>query len=214
MPSRRSVLLVEDEPLVRGLLEEILAAANFEVSVASNALEAKRLLSRSEPDLALLDIDLGPGANGIDVAHIIERSHPGTAIVFLTKFPDARAATRTEDGLRTGVTYLRKELVGDPGYLLESIEKSFSAQGQVRHDAAPDRPLSNLTNTQVEVLRMVASGYTNAEIARLREKSVSSVEQLLNAIFKVLAVDVYAEINPRVEAVRIYIQAAGVPARD
>ena len=211
---RRTALLVEDEPLVRGLLVEILQTANFDVQVAANALEARRVLNRLEPDLALLDIDLGPGANGMDVAHIIDRHHPGTATVFLTKFPDARAATRSDQPLKPGVSFLRKELVGDPAYLLEAIEKALTEQGQVRHDVAPDRPLGMLTNTQLEVLRLVACGFTNAEIARRRAKSVSSVEQMLNTIFKALAIEEIEDVNPRIEAVRIYVQAVGVPSRE
>ena len=210
----RSALVVEDEPLVRGLLVEILQAAAFKVEVAANALEARRVLNRFEPDLALLDIDLGAGANGIDVAHIIERNHPGTATVFLTKFPDARVATRSAEILKAGTSFLRKEMVGDPGYLLEAIEKALTDRESVRHDAAPDRPLSELTNTQLEVLRLVACGFTNAEIASRRGKSVSSVEQMLNSILRALEIDETEGINPRIEAVRRYISAVGVPNRE
>jgi DNA-binding NarL/FixJ family response regulator len=85
---------------------------------------------------------------------------------------------------------------------------------QVRDDLLPDRPLSVLTKNQVEALRLLASGFTNAEIARRRETSVSSVEQLLNTTFKNLGIQSSDEINPRIEAVRIFIQAAGIPNRD
>ena len=210
----RSALVVEDEPLLRGFLVEILQAAAFTVEVASNALEARRVLNRFEPDLALLDIDLGPGANGIDVAHIIERNHPGTATVFLTKFPDARAAARSTASLKSGTSFLRKELVSDPAYLLDAIEKALTNRESVRHDDVPDRPLSELTDAQLEVLRLLACGLTNAEIASRRGKSVSSVEQLIHSTLRALEIEDEDGVNPRIEAVRRYISAVGVPIRE
>lgn len=211
--SPRIAIIVEDEPLIRGLLEEILVGANFEVHTAGSALEARRILNRIEPDLALLDIDLGAGANGIDIAHIIEKKHLGTATIFLTKIPDIRA-TPSQMELPQGASFLRKELVGNPAYLLEAIETALTELGKVRHDAEPGRPLEILTNTQVQVLRLLACGYTNAEIARRRNKSVSAVEQIIKTIFVNLEIQDSLELNQRVEATRIYIRAAGVPSRE
>ena len=74
--------------------------------------------------------------------------------------------------------------------------------------------IGELTKTQSEVLRMVAQGYTNSEIAARRETSVSAVEQLLNAIFRGLGIINSSQINPRAEAMRIYISEAGLPHRD
>jgi DNA-binding NarL/FixJ family response regulator len=70
-----------------------------------------------------------------------------------------------------------------------------------------------LTIAQVEALRLVAQGYTNAEIAKRRNTSVRAVEQLLGAVFSTLQIDVDGPINPRVEAVRRFISAAGTPER-
>jgi DNA-binding NarL/FixJ family response regulator len=66
----------------------------------------------------------------------------------------------------------------------------------------------------MEVLRLLASGYTNAEIARRRNKTLSSVEQLLKATFTKLGIQGTDELNPRIEAVRMFIRAAGIPNRD
>jgi DNA-binding NarL/FixJ family response regulator len=70
-----------------------------------------------------------------------------------------------------------------------------------------------LTIAQVEALRLVAQGYTNAEIAKRRNTSVRAVEQLLGAVFATLNIEVDGPINPRVEAVRRFITAAGTPER-
>ena len=210
----RSVLVVEDEALVRSLLVLTLESAGFTAKGAANAVEAVRLLKTFDPDVALLDLDLGPGANGMDLLHIINKQSAGTATLFLTKFPDARSAGMADKSGATPQGFLRKELVGNSDYLISAIEAVLANRKDVRHDRNPDRPLAGLTSNQVGVLRMLAQGYTNAEIAKRRGKTVSSVEQLLNSTFKALGVDNNKDINPRIEAVRIFIQSAGIPVRD
>lgn len=210
----RSVLVVEDEALVRSLLVLTLESAGFVAKGAANAVEAVRILKNFDPDIALLDLDLGPGANGMDLLHIINKQSVGTATLFLTKFPDARSAGVSDKSGATPQGFLRKELVGNSEYLISAIEAVLANRKDVRHDRNPDRPLAALTSNQVGVLRMLAQGYTNAEIAKRRGKTVSSVEQLLNSTFKALGVDNNKDINPRIEAVRIFIQSAGIPIRD
>jgi DNA-binding NarL/FixJ family response regulator len=210
----RTVLVVEDEALVRSLLVQTLESAGFEAIGAANAVEAVRLLKTLDPDVALLDLDLGPGANGMDLLHIIQQKNAGTATLFLTKFPDVRSAGIGEKSGPTAQGFLRKELVGDSEYLISAIEAVLSNRKDVRHDRRPDRPLAGLTSNQVGILRMLAQGYTNAEIAKRRGKTVSSVEQLLNSTFRALGLDGSKDLNPRIEAVRIFIQSAGIPNRD
>lgn len=210
----RTVLVVEDEALVRGLLIQTLESAGFKAQGAASAVEAVRILKTYDPDIALLDIDLGPGANGMDLVHIINRQNTGTAVLFLTKFPDLRTAGMDEADRSLAQGFLRKELVGDSDYLINAIEAVLADRKDVRHDRRPDRPLAHLTANQVGILRLLSMGYTNAEIARRRGKTVSSVEQLLNSTFKSLGIDANKDINPRIEAVRIFIQSAGIPNRD
>lgn len=210
----RTALIVEDEALISGLLATTLEANNFEVATANSAVEAKRLLKTFEPDLAMLDIDLGPGPSGIDVAHIINTKHKGTGIIFLTKYPDARSAGIDEATIPAHSAFLRKELVGDPEFLVRAINSVLIQRDEVRHDKSPDRPLAELSKAQMEALRLLASGYTNAEIARRRNKTLSSVEQLLTSTFLKLGLPDSDEINPRIEAVRIFIRSAGIPNRE
>lgn len=210
----RNVLVVEDEALVSGLLVETLQAANFDARAALNAVEAKRVVKDFDPDVVLLDIDLGPGVNGIDLSHILTNKFPGVGILFLTKFPDMRSAGVKESSIPAGSGFIRKELVGNTDYLISAMESVLREKRDLRHDLEPDRPLAALTRIQMDVLRLLASGYTNQEIARRRNKSVSSVEQLLNTLFKNLKINTDETINPRIEAVRLFIKAAGIPSRD
>jgi DNA-binding NarL/FixJ family response regulator len=74
--------------------------------------------------------------------------------------------------------------------------------------------LATLTKTQLEVLRMVTQGFTNSEISSRRATSVSAVEQILKSIFRGLAIESKGPINPRSEAMRIYISLEGLPPRE
>lgn len=209
----RRLLIVEDEPLVAALLQEALTSAGFDVQAAHSALEATNVARAFDPDIAVLDINLGAGANGVDLAFILHNQYPGIALVLLTRHPDLRTAGFSKDDVPAGCGFIRKDMITDSKHIVSAIEEVVASQSRVRQDVDPSRPLSNLTTAQVDVLRMVAQGYTNAEIARRRHTSVRAVEQLLNAVFIALHIEVEGAVNPRVEAVRRFIAAAGTPER-
>jgi DNA-binding NarL/FixJ family response regulator len=209
----RKLLLVEDEPMVAALLQETLEAAGFEILVAYSALEAKSTAKQFDPDVAILDINLGAGPSGVDLAFLLHESYPGIALALLTKHPDLRTAGFNENDVPPGCGFIRKDMVTNSQHIVEAIESIVASKEHFREDGDPSRPLSNLTSTQIEALRLVSQGYTNAEIAKRRNTSVRAVEQLLAAVFSNLQIDVDGPINPRVEAVRKFISAAGTPER-
>lgn len=215
MPGRgRRVLVVEDEQLMSSLLADVLVAAGFEVEVANNVLDAREAVRAFDPDLALLDVSLGGGPSGLDLAIVLHASRPDIALIFLTKHPDRRTAGLDGADVPPGAGFLRKDMVTDTAYLFDAIESVLAEQsGRVRHDLAPDRPLARLTAKQVDVLHMAAQGLTNAAIARERHVSERSVEMLLHSVFQTLGIATHGDVNPRVEAIRHYIVAAGMPER-
>ena len=209
----RNLLLVEDEPLVASLLGECLESSGFEVAVAHSAIEATKLAARFDPDIAVLDINLGQGASGVELAYILDRTFPGIALVLLTKHPDLRTAGFNVTDVPAGCGFIRKDLISDSESVVIAIEEVIANKNKVRQDIDPDRPLGRLTSSQVDVLRLISQGYTNIAIAKQRNTSVRAVELVLNAVYKNLNIDVDGELNPRVEAVRKFIIAAGTPKR-
>lgn len=211
---RRRLLVVEDEPLTARLLRDALEGLGFDVSTASSADEARDVLATFDPDVALVDLVLSDGPSGADLAHVIDHQHPGVGILILTRYPDLRSAGFPEDALPPGTGFVRKDLVEDSRYLVAAIDAVVAERRRApRHDVAPDRPLANLTSTQLEVLRMLAQGYDNSAIARRRDCSESSVQHLNAEIYRRLGIDPRGELNPRVEAVRMFFAAAGLPDR-
>lgn len=211
---QRKVLVVEDEQLVANLLADSLTKAGFDTRVSSSVASARRTLNDFDPDIALIDISLGHGPSGVSLGYILSQTHPATALVFLTKHPDLRTAGISEKSIPDGAGFLRKELISDTEYLVKSINDSvLQHEDSFRHDMDPERPLSVLTDNQIDVLRMVAQGYTNGEIARRRGISSSGVEQILGRVMKALNVGPDGKLSQRVEVVRIFIASAGLPPR-
>jgi DNA-binding NarL/FixJ family response regulator len=209
----RNLLLVEDEPLVASLLGEFLVGAGFNVATAHNAIEASKLAVKFDPDIAVLDINLGQGASGVELAYILDQKYPGIALLLLTKHPDLRTAGFNTTDVPAGCGFIRKDLINDKETIVQSIEEVILSRRRVRQDIDPTRPLSNLTSSQIDVLRLVAQGYTNSVIAAQRKTSIRAVELMLNTVYTNLKIDVDGELNPRVEAVRKFITAAGTPKR-
>lgn len=213
MTSSRHLLLVEDEPLVAALLREALQNAGFVVEVASSSVAAVETARWFDPDVAVLDINLGSGASGVDLAFVLHHQYPGIALTLLTKHPDLRTAGFSETDVPPGCGFIRKDMMSDGAQVVHAIEAVIAERVRVRQDADPNRPLSALNAVQVEVLRMVAQGFTNAAIAQQRGTSERSVERVLSAVFHALGIDADGPLNPRVEAVRRFISAAGTPER-
>lgn len=211
--SARSILVVEDEPLLRELIVTALEARGLEVVAAGSPSDAVRAFRAVDPDGIVMDIDLGPGPNGFDLAERFTRQATGVAIVFLTNLPDPRFAGREADDVPPGIAYLRKGAVHEIDVLVDTLDATMRGddEGRTRHDRDPDRPLASLTRRQIEVLRLVALGRTNAQIAEQRGTTVKSAERAVARAFAALGISGDLDGNPRTEAARRYIGATGNP---
>lgn len=214
MPFQRRVLIVEDDEFIGSLMAGALAHEGFSTELAISSLDAKRRLSKFDPDVAIVDIDLGLGPTGIDFIQILSRSYPGVAAILLSKHADAESAGFSEDLIPEGVAYLRKSLVHDTGALVAAIEEVTRGKtAHLRQDKHSKGALDLLTKTQREILHMMAMGLSNKEIAKQRNVSISSVEQRVSEIFKAFDIQHSDSVVPRVEAVRRFIAAGGMPER-
>lgn len=212
----RGVLVVENDPLTRGLLAELLEKQGFEVATAATASDARRVCAVADPDALVLDVDLGPGPTGFDVADVLMAEWPHLAVVFLTNLPDARFAGRDPRSLPDGVAYLRKERLTDSSSLVAALDESLrgSVSADHRHDRDPRRPLAGLSRTQISVLRLVALGLSNAQIAESRGTTVRAVHSVITRALDAIGFEGSEEGSGRVAAARSYMLAAGIPLAD
>lgn len=208
------MLIVEDEPLMGSLLVEALSGHGFVVHHASNVREARAAVTSFDPDGVLLDISLGDGPSGLDLGHVLAAQRPDIALIFLTRHPDPRTAGFELGELPPGAGFLRKDRVRDTGYLLASIDAVMAnSPQQAQHRLDADEPLAALSAKHLDVLRLMSAGYTNERIAQIKGVAQSTVERWSVEIFRDLGIDTKADVNPRVEAVRRFIAAAGMPER-
>lgn len=210
----RRLLVVEDEALTASLLADALTAHGFAVETAADVLAARQAVKNFDPDAALIDISLGAGPSGLDLAHALSKQRPDIALLILTKHADPRTSGGNASAVPPHCGFLRKDKIRDTEYLLEQLESVLSdSADDVRHDLVETSPLSVLTPRQLEVLRLMAMGYTNDFIAQLTESSLSSVERWVMQVFRALNINTNGSLNPRVEAVRIFGVTSGLPER-
>lgn len=209
---RRRVLVVEDERLMASLLADVLTEAGFAVETAADVAVARDTIEAFDPDMVLLDISLGAGPTGVHLAHVLQATRPDIAILFLTRHPDAASASAEGLELPPNVGFLRKHMVHDERYLLDAIEKVFAERSaEVRQDAPRPALFPGLSVQEVRVLRMIAEGLGNAQIAERCNASVKSVERWIDRIYRTLNIDTKGDKIARVEAARRYFSVVGVP---
>jgi DNA-binding NarL/FixJ family response regulator len=207
----RSVLVVEDDALLRELLAVALEKHGFLVETAASAADARRAFNRGDHDAVVLDVSLGPGPTGFDLADALRQQAPHVAIVFLTNLPDPRFAERDSRGLPSGIAYLRKTNLSDIDTVVDALDATLRGRDTsgFRQDQDPDRPLSGLTRKQLAVLRLAASGLTNQQIADNRGVSVKAIEDTISRAARALCVDTRQEGNIRVGVVRRFLAVTG-----
>lgn len=208
------VVIVEDEGLFRDMLKISLGSlSNLEVVDAvadgSAAIEAA---SRLNPDVILMDIELGSDPNGISAGRVIKEQHPGMGIVILSSHRERQYLSLVSADESSGWSYLLKQSVSDAGALARAIEGA--ASGLVVMDPTVVNSLkprkgsltAGLTPRQQEVLNMMAQGYNNAAIADKLVLGTKSVENYINAIYQELSLSHNGPLHLRVQAVLTYLR--------
>lgn len=211
-PEPTKVLLVEDETMVRSLIAELLTANGYRVITAGNASEARMVAAEFVPDVLVADIQLGGGPTGIDLAHALSQDQGLRGMVFLTNVPEPRLIGFDSKSIPKGSAYLNKSRLADTRVLVDAIEASRSGKVPLiyRDDHSIDPDIPELSRSQIDVLRLVAQGHSNLQIAEIRGTGQRAVENLLHRAYEVLGIDVEtSNANMRVNAVLAYLETIG-----
>ncbi len=213
MPNPR-VLVVEDEDFTRSLIVNSLQSEDFDVVLeTSSATYALKTALRMKIDVAVLDLDLGAGPTGLDLALGLRRNLPTIGIVFLTSYRDPRLLGSSSTMAPHGSIYLEKSTIKDISRITKSIAKSMElgVRGQAKQNV-PIKVLGHsvdLTEIQIQILKLVAQGLSNQEIASSRKVTEKSIEQTLSRILKKLEIETNDKKNRRVEMARYYLGQTG-----
>jgi DNA-binding NarL/FixJ family response regulator len=190
------VLLVDDHPVIRHGLGALLAAEDWagRVVEADGAVEGARLAILERPGLAIVDLGL-PDGSGVDLITRLRQTVPGCTIVVLTMTIDDSDVEACLDAGAQG--YLRKDT--PPQSLLLAL-RTAAAGGTVLGPGVGagalsrgstgelSAPLNRLSPRDVTVLRLLAEGRGNAEIARQINVSEKTVRNRLSSIYAALGV--------------------------
>lgn len=176
-PNLIRILTVDDHPLLRKGIAALVNAENDMklIAEASSGEEAIEKFRSHQPDVTLMDIQM-PGLNGIDTISEIQKEFPNARIIVLTTYTgDIQVIRAIKAGARA---YLLKRQVHRE--LLETIRAVHAGQRRIPQDIAVelvDHPRDDLTPREVDVLRLIANGNANKEIAdqlSIGEASVKS----------------------------------------
>ena len=171
------VLIVDDQIIPRQLFEHTVAEAeNYTLAAAiDSAAMADAYCAGGGVDLVLMDIVMAEGINGLDAAKRLKRSYPGIKIIIVTSLPDALFLERAKQIGADSFWY--KELQSAP--LLEVLDRTAAGE-HVWPDRPPEVMLgmaksSEFTDRELDVLRLLAKGMSDKEIAQQLHLSFTTV---------------------------------------
>ena len=193
------IIIVDDQKVVSQSLAVVLGAepAIQVVGVAYNGLQALELVGQARPDVVLMDLNM-PLMNGVQATREIRARYPDTAVLILTTYDDDDWVL---DAVRAGASgYLLKDIESDAlvaavvgvsagetaiapsvgGRLMSFVRENVPATSDFHHD---------LTERELSVLRLLASGLTNSAIADTLHLAEGTVRNYVSTVFSKLGVD-------------------------
>lgn len=209
-----SVVLAEDNALLREGLQAVLAAGGWQVcaSVGDADSIAAAVMSH-EPDLLVTDVRMPPhlGADGLKAAAQLRAERPDLPVVVLSQYVERSYVADLMTSSRAGFGYLLKDRVAHVGDFLDSLRRVHAGGtaidplvvSQLMKGAAD--PLNRLTAREREVLSLVAEGLSNQAIAsRLFVSEPAVVKHVGNILMK-LDLPQHGDHNRRVMATLVYL---------
>lgn len=207
------VIVVDDDGFTRMLLCSTVRELGHDVAAeeadVTSAMDAAR---QTRPDTAIVDLDFGRGPSGIDLAHGLRTLIPRIGIVILTGYADPRLLGHTGE-LPAGSVYLVKRSVQDSTVLDAALQISVDPRSSAYLEALPEKESigkkRRLSDNQVQIMRLVAEGFTNPEIAKRQHIAVSTVEKSISRLADQLGLDISPQVNHRVLITQAYFRLTG-----
>jgi DNA-binding NarL/FixJ family response regulator len=216
------VLVIVDDAFVMSTLVATLRLHDIDViGEAKSESMGLNLLRRLQPDVILLDMNIA-GISSVKIAVNMRKENHNIGIVILNTCPDLRFIGESNEDVPAGTKILIKKSIVDFTVLCTAINESKAAAIEkhkvawINGNASFQEKgvlalMAHLTDTQAEVLRLVADGMTNAQIGRTRYVSEKSVEQVISRVAQELHVQPDANMNMRVQLVGEYYRWLGAP---
>jgi len=183
------VLIVDDHPMVRDGIAGLLARQDDMemVGEAADGAEAVAMFRELVPDVTLMDVQM-QGMGGVEAIEKIRHLYREARILVLTTYPGDANAVRA---IRAGASgYLLKNCVR--GELVDAIRSVYAGRrvvcSDIAHALAEHALDTPLTEREIAILKLVAEGHQNKQIAWRQALSVDTIKAQLKTIFEKLGV--------------------------
>jgi DNA-binding NarL/FixJ family response regulator len=187
------VLIVNDDAFELATLSASLRLHTVDVIGEAQTIPiAQNLFKSLQPDVVIIDIQFC-GEEGVSLARSLRKVKADLGIILITSCPDLRLLGLREKDIPLGSKIILKKSIADLFVIKDSIAlsmKSSNAKEKMAwvdshgslHENSFTSVLSDFTDIQIETLRLLATGLSNAEIGRRRFVSEKSVEQIVARI--------------------------------
>ena len=214
--SEIKLLLVEDDQIILTMMSKAVEAEGFKLlGAATDVVTAMESFKKNQPDVAILDIDLGAGPTGIDLANKIRKINHRVGIVFCTSYKDIRFIKNESHYYPPHTVLLKKSDIVNLDKISNAIHEALELvrdADETKPDQLSEKFYKNLTNLEIELLAMVASGVSNKNIAKERGISTKSCENAIARLAKKLDIPATENNNQRVLMTRKYFELSGKTA--
>ena len=215
------VLLVMDDAFELSIMAAALKMHGTNVIGEARKQSAALLLMRSmQPNVLLIDMH-SSNEHSIAIANAIRKESPNIGVVILAACADLRLLGELTCDIPSGAKVVIKKSMNSVASLCDVVSESriFVTESPATwvnasvsiHERALENLISHLTDLQIDTLRLVADGLTNAEIGRIRDVSEKAIEQIVSRIALMLDVQPDRTKNLRVQLVGEYFKWIGAP---
>lgn len=214
--SEIKLLLVEDDQIILTMMSKAVEAEGFKLlGATTDVVTAMESFKQNQPDVAILDIDLGAGPTGIDLANKIRKINHRVGIVFCTSYKDIRFIKNESHYDPPHTVLLKKSDIVNLDKVSNAIHEALELvrdADETKPDQLSEKFYKHLTTLEIELLAMVASGVSNKNIAKERGISTKSCENAIARLAKKLDIPATENNNQRVLLTRKYFELSGKTA--
>lgn len=197
------ILLADDHIIVRNGIKVLLTGSIpfAEVTEVSNGMELLEQLPKQNWDIIISDITMPPGDSGLETIYKIKEEYPRLPIIILSMHAVDQYAVRAIKAGASG--YLHKgdasqELIKAVNYVMSGKKyltpEVADALADTLENGATNRSLNNLSNRELEVFKMLASGKSVGEISKELDLSSNTVSTFRARIFEKMAFNNITEL--------------------
>jgi DNA-binding NarL/FixJ family response regulator len=207
-----SVNLVENNELLLLLVSNLIKTYPVELFNSSSTYGAAlKAFNQKNPDIVLLDLDLGEGPSGYELAIMMRQIKPDLGVVFYSSFNDERFVINGNNRRLTNYVFLRKsEIINNNAIydaLLRSI-KMLEEENKFRKNEITTF-YKNFNDREIELMAHVASGFSNKKIASIFKIEIKSCENAISRLAKKLNLPQEDLSNQRIMITRKFLQFCG-----